>query len=270
MRNLLEIEREISIARLNASAAGNPYFVSQKKPQKTPLGALEVRSPFPFHEVPRVWDWMHEVPRSRLFDDDGPKDIDQFLLKWERMLSGGMRTWAVYRGVELGGVISFTKMTPIAGEAHCVFKKAFWGHGTTRVALIEVFNEIFGPEHEPSPMGVDKIWGYMYPDNGGILALLNSIGGEVEAKLERHTTRGGEPVNLMVVGIHKENFYVRIRRIEQQVQQPAVIDGHEYNHAQPDALPVVPAGAAVQLRPVGAVESDGGRQSLPSGGAIAG
>jgi hypothetical protein len=40
-------------------------------------------------------------------------------------------------------VITFERLSPIAGTAHCVFKKSFWGRKTTLPATADVALQIF-------------------------------------------------------------------------------------------------------------------------------
>lgn len=189
---------------------------------------IKVRSPFPPEAVPRIWIWMRQFWR-RVSDDFGPKTLAEFVAQWE---ATQQQTWAVYRDGELGGMASFTPWSPIVGTLHTVFKRAFWGRSTTETALRMVVDQIFG-------QGYEKILCLPFEDNHAIIALAKRIGFRREGVLRAQTRRDGKPVNLVAIGLTREEYYAgssgdsgadRSRDGSRRTGEPAE-DGENEQHA---------------------------------------
>ncbi len=156
---------------------------------------IRVVSPFPAAAVPRVWTWIQEF-RGRVSDDFGAKSLADFVECWE---AREQQTWAVYRGDEIGGVITFERLSPIAGTAHCVFKKSFWGRKTTLPATSEVARQIFA-------QGVEKLVFCVFEDNHAIRSLLRDLGAKQEGVLRKQTIRNGQRTDVIVTRINSETL----------------------------------------------------------------
>ena len=164
---------------------------------------MEVRldSPFPVEALPRVWGWMDSF-RDRVSDDFGPKDLDEFVrLMVERSASPGFKSWAVSTEGELGGLISFEKLSPWLGTAHCLFKPSFQGRrgGLTLRACRSAVGEMF-------TTGIGKLAFYPLAGNLAVGNLIVMLGGSREGVLKGHTLSGGEPVDVWMYGLTKESF----------------------------------------------------------------
>ena len=154
---------------------------------------IRITSPFPLSAVPRVWTWCQEF-RARVADDFGPKTLAEFVTKWENT---PQRSWAIYRGDELGGMVSFEQWTELVGTAHCTFKRSFWGWRTTLPALAQIAGEIFAG-------GIHKLVFMVYEDNHAIRSLLKQLGAVQEGLIHEATKREGKFVSIVVMGLTQE------------------------------------------------------------------
>ena len=162
-----------------------------------PGGAVSVAEPFPEYAWPEVWGWMGDL-RNRITDDYGAQTLDEFVT-WGLRMSARSRTWGVWRAGELGGLITFVAANPVTGYMHVVFRKSFWGSATTVAAIHLVFAALFGE-------GVRKIACQVFQDNHAVRALGRRCGVREEGLLLGHTMRGGQAVNVIALGIRKEDF----------------------------------------------------------------
>lgn len=166
-----------------------------------PSPHVRVASPFPEFSLPRVWAWTQEF-RLRVCDDFAPSTIKEFMVLWRAKL-GSVRSWGVYRGEELGGVVTFEAASPVMGITHFMFKKPFWGHETTVPALEAVFGEVF-------ESGVNKISSFAFLDNVQVLHLARQLGAQKEGVLRQQTVRSGEYVDMMAIGLLKADFEAKM------------------------------------------------------------
>ena len=162
------------------------------------MGVVAIEEPFPLHAVPRVWAWTQQF-RDRVADDFGPQTLDEFVQQWERDAVAGRRTWIVLRDGEMGGVITSRKISPMVADAHCIFKREFWGQGTTAEALRLVFEQVF-------LSGVEKISAMTFADNHALLGLVKRLGFEREGLLRSQTKRNGVAADVVIVGVTKDRF----------------------------------------------------------------
>lgn len=156
---------------------------------------IRITSPFPLSAVPRVWSWCQEF-RGRVADDFGPKTLAEFVTRWERT---DQKSWAIYRGDELGGMVSFERWTPNTGTAHCTFKRSFWGWKTTLPALQKIAAEIFASD-------VHKLVFMVYEDNHAIRSLLKQLGAVQEGLVRDATKREGKFVAIVLMGLTQEGL----------------------------------------------------------------
>jgi RimJ/RimL family protein N-acetyltransferase len=162
------------------------------------LSAVRVETPFPDFAAVRVWAWM-EAFRSRVADDFSPQTLDAFMAQWDDRASSEQR-WAVYRNDELGGLVTLQPLSPCVLGSHCVFKRSFWGSDTTTEALHQVYSLAF---EIPT---INKIFGVVFHDNAQIIGLCKSLGFTIEGRLRNHTMRGGQPVDMIALGLTREDF----------------------------------------------------------------
>jgi RimJ/RimL family protein N-acetyltransferase len=164
-------------------------------PMKPPVNVVE---PYPVYALPRLWQWAEES-RRQVADESSPKTLDDFVQFWERLAQSGQRSWGVWRDSELGGAIWSTRFSPVVADSHCIFKRAFWGSGTTAEALRLAYAEIF-------ESGVQKINIVCFSDNHSLLGLVRKLGFEREGTLRKSALRDGELVDQAVIGLTKERF----------------------------------------------------------------
>jgi len=159
---------------------------------------LRIESPFPAHAYPRVWGWI-ETFRSRVLDDFSPQSLPEYL---ERCLadSDRLKTWAVYRDGELGGMVTFEQWNPMLGTCHCLFKKALWGRAVTLPALQQIAQEIF------TDTKTTKIAMCVFHDNRPIRSLLTDLGAVIEGTYKAHTMRNGKPCDMIAFALFKDQF----------------------------------------------------------------
>ena len=117
---------------------------------------VDVVSPFPTQSLPRVWEWLSNI-RS---DDFAPKNIQQFV---DAMLDAidHQMTWAIFGDGELGGMITFQKLTKWVGTAHIMLKPEFQGQHVAPAALRTAFAEMF-------ETGIGKLVFYPLGSDSGI------------------------------------------------------------------------------------------------------
>jgi RimJ/RimL family protein N-acetyltransferase len=160
---------------------------------------IEVVSPFPEFAVPRVWDWI-ETFREKVCDDYSPTTREAFVEQTLAQLRSGVRSWAIYRDGDLGGMVTYQAWNPRVGTMHTLFKRAFWGRSTTETALRTIGNDVFSS-------GVEKVTAYFFEDNHALRGLLRHFGAKREGWFEAQTIRGGKPVAMEAVAIFRERFY---------------------------------------------------------------
>ena len=154
---------------------------------------IDVISPFPPEELPRVWLWLQEAGSS-LLNDQGPQTMDAFVDDW---LARRSVTWGVWRDGDLGGWVAYEPVSEAIGSAHCVFRKAFWGAATTKPALEQVIADCHAN-------GVKRIVMTVPVANGAIRQLIRDrLGAFKDADIYRTflpngelLTAGGEPMAL--------------------------------------------------------------------------
>jgi RimJ/RimL family protein N-acetyltransferase len=165
---------------------------------------LRVASPFPTESLPRVWRWI-EPFRQRVADDFAPQTLETFVeqtaAQWE-----GQRTWAVYGDDELGGVITFERISPWLGTAHVILKPDFQGRGLAVEACQRAVVQMF-------ELGVGKLAFYPLAHNRAIGSLLVTLGARREGKLVAHTLCAGKPTDIWVYGLTQEAFDAHRRAV---------------------------------------------------------
>ena len=159
---------------------------------------VTIERPFPAYALPRVWGWTVES-RRQVADDFAVSTLEAFVNEWEAADAAGRSTWGVWRDKELGGVVTSAHINPMCVDAHCVFKRSFWGHDTTVEALRLVFEEIFAE-------GVVKITATAFHDNHALLGLVRKLGFQKEGVLRQQTRRNGEMVDVVLIGLTKAAF----------------------------------------------------------------
>jgi RimJ/RimL family protein N-acetyltransferase len=174
---------------------------------------IEVISPFPVESLPRVWAWTENF-RARISDDFGPQTLEEFI---DAMLmnEGQQKTWAVYADGELGGMITYQRLTPWLGTAHCVFKPEFQGRlpgsrlepriaaePRRRIAVDACTSAV----REMFEQGIGKLVFYPLAGNIGLGAMLQRMGAKCEGQLRAHTLCGGQPKAMKVYGLLKQEF----------------------------------------------------------------
>jgi RimJ/RimL family protein N-acetyltransferase len=147
--------------------------------------------------MPRVFSWISTF-RSKVSDDFGPQTLAEFMIfasrKWKTQ-----KTWAIYSDGELGGLITFERISPWLGTAHWIFKPDFQGKGiaarASRIAVAEMFES-----------GIGKLAVYPLAGNLAIGSLLTGLGAKREGTLIEQTVCNGKPTDIWVYGLTKSQF----------------------------------------------------------------
>lgn len=164
---------------------------------------VDVVSPFPPQSLPRVWYWLSGI-RS---DDFAPQTLDQFV---DAMLDAieHQMTWAIIGNGELGGMVTFQRLTQWVGTAHIMLKPELQGKGVAAPALRIAFGEMF-------ETGIGKLIFYPLGSDDGIDgrsrglavgALLISLGAQREGTLRAQTLVKGKPTAINIYGLLREEF----------------------------------------------------------------
>lgn len=188
--------------------------------------------------------WIQSF-RTRVLDDYGPKSMEEFVEMWEQA-QGNRWTAAVMRDGELGGVITSAELSPRIRDVHFIFKREFWGRKTTVPALMQAGEVLFAIP------GVEKLKSLAFRDNVELIGIVTELGARREGVLEKETMRGGEPVDVVTMGLIKERFYesrskwrLAIEQLEQQRTQP-----REHKRREQPAVERLPEIATVaDVRP---------------------
>lgn len=160
---------------------------------------LEIEEPFPAELLPSVWAWADPV-MHRIADDWSPKDVYGFVEHYKARQRAGMRSFVVRRGGEAGGIVAAERMNPITWVTHVIFKRSFWGPGNTVDGCSMVYRRLFEE-------GAQKIISFAFADNSQVVNLARKLGGDKEGVIRQATLRGGKLVDLMILGVTKEEFY---------------------------------------------------------------
>jgi RimJ/RimL family protein N-acetyltransferase len=160
---------------------------------------VTISRPFPAYALPRVWGWTQES-RRQVADDFSVQTLDEFVSRWEAAERVGRWSWGVWRDGELGGAVTSMQISPVCADAHCVFKRSFWGHATTAQALKLIFDEIFAREE------TQKITTQAFADNHALLGLVRKLGFQKEGVLKQQTRRAGQMIDVAIIGLTKGGF----------------------------------------------------------------
>lgn len=184
---------------------------------------VRVESPFPPQSLPRVWGWIAGF-KHKVADDFSPSSLNAFV---ELMASRWKteKTWAIYADDELGGLVTFERLSPWLGTAHLLLKPDFQGKGVAVKALQHAFAEMFA-------LGIGRLIFYVISGNLAVGSLIVNLGGKREGCLRGHTLQDGKPTDVWVYGLSKTEFEgkqlhelsIRIKQ-DDQLQQHAHTDG---------------------------------------------
>lgn len=159
------------------------------------VATVRLESPFPAHALPRVWVWCEQF-RRRVADDFSPKNLDDFI---EQARATWTRSWGVWMGDELGGIITYRAWSPVCGELHIICRQDFWGRERTDAAAVLAMGDVFRS-------GAIKVMGVAFAENRQVLGLLKRLGFSREGRLRKHTLHRGRPVDVMLYGMTKQEF----------------------------------------------------------------
>lgn len=162
---------------------------------------IEIRE-FPDAALPQLWAWC-EAFRNQVADDYSPKTINEFVDFELAREAARVIKFGVFRDDELGGCIWVEQLSDLVAEAHCIFKKEFFGHKTTIPALKLMAHMIF-------ETGIQKIKMRTFADNYAIKSLLLNAGAHREGVFKNETKRNGELIDIAMFAffasdLHEDN-----------------------------------------------------------------
>jgi RimJ/RimL family protein N-acetyltransferase len=141
-----------------------------------------------------------ESCRHKVADDFGPKNLTGFMDQMQaRIETPGYRTWSIAADGELGGLVTFERVSPWLGTAQLFLKPGFHGQGLSLAALRVTFGEMF-------QLGVGKLAFAPAAGSQAFASLLVNLGARREGKLFGHTLIGGKPANVNLYGLLKDEF----------------------------------------------------------------
>ena len=190
-----------------------------------------------------VWIWMQEF-RHRITDDFGPKTMEGFV-GFSIDVQARARTFGVWRGEELGGLLVIERQSPVLAVSQLLFKRSFWGRETTVTAAVEVYARMFRD-------GVRKIASVVFSDNHAMRDMARLGGAEEEGLFRDHTMRGGKAASVIALGMTRADFEERWGKLEDWDADNGTSgargvrgehDGGEDVHERHDEHPLVHAGA---------------------------
>ena len=190
-----------------------------------------VQTPFPPECLPRVWRWI-EGFRHKVADDFSPKTLGEFV---DLMTGKDQRTWAIYADGELGGLVTFERLSPWAGTAHVLLKPDFQGRGIALKACRQAVAAMFA-------LGVGKLEFSVIARNLAIGSLLANLGASREGTLRGMTLVGGQPTDVWQYGLLRKEFEAKEGEKHELFAREHKDNQFEY-HADPDRT------GAVALQP---------------------
>jgi len=230
---------------------------------------IEVISPFPTESLPRVWAW-NERFRHQVSDDFSPQTQGEFV---DAMLAAMdlQKTWAVYGDGELGGMITYQRLSPWVGTAHIFVKPKFQGKGLAPPALKIAFAEMFAD-------GIGKLSFYPLAGNRAVGSLLINLGAKREGCLRSQTIAGGKPIDMHIYGMLKEEFEYAMGAASSRRDRRSELDSgggpggpgkdpdqHDHPNLESGDEGTPAATGGLQLEPdegsVGGITADADRQS---------
>jgi RimJ/RimL family protein N-acetyltransferase len=123
------------------------------------------------------------------------------------------KTWAVYADGELGGMISFQRISPWLGTAHCLFKSDFQAlsrrsSGRRRPSIARAACKLAVAEMFATGIGKLEFYPLAAADGAGgaIGSLVTSLGAKREGTLRGHTLQHGKPIDINMYGLTKTEF----------------------------------------------------------------
>lgn len=163
------------------------------------VGTIGLRGITPA-EVPLLWGWMNEYPRSN-FDDYAPKTVEEF---HDEILSRIQRReiicMALYND-EPVGCIGFAPITDRLGSLHGIcFSKAVHGKGLAPFAVRRFLEKVFAAGK------VEKIKASYFKDNMRIKKFLRAQGFVHEGTAMAETLRAGVATDMSLVALMRSDF----------------------------------------------------------------
>lgn len=149
--------------------------------------------PFSPSDWPICWRWL-QPHLSTLLHDHGPQTQREFV---DSHIERGSRNFGVYRDSELVGLFICDHVSPIVAEAHCYFKRSFYGRENTIPAL---------------RLGLDCAWSLAYKKvtspvfktNRLMIRALKELGAVQEACFKAHVRQNGQPVDVLYFSFFRE------------------------------------------------------------------
>jgi RimJ/RimL family protein N-acetyltransferase len=165
----------------------------------TPGSGVRVVDPFPAWGVHYAWQWTLANWRM-VADDFHPRTYTEFAGLLDQAAEGRCRMLGIERDNVLAGALIFEFVNPATAVVHLMAGRALLGHADTaaRLGVWRMFS--VHPE-------LRRVAAFVMQHNRLALALARRVGFIEEGRLRRHTWQDGEPVDVVVLGITREEFY---------------------------------------------------------------
>ncbi len=159
--------------------------------------SITISQPFSEEHLYTAWTLLNRY-KHQTMDDFGPQTYGDFVDHW-KVVAETELSWEVWRDEDLVGLVTFRPISPIVGFQHVVFFKTAWGW-PVNLAMKMVYEDIFDK-------GYRKIATYCFSDNFLMIGLAKRLGSKQEGILRQHALRNNELVDIIVLGLTKEDYY---------------------------------------------------------------
>jgi RimJ/RimL family protein N-acetyltransferase len=173
-----------------------------------PSQVVDLISPFPEDQLPRVVDWMY-CYKTLITSDDGPQTDEEMLeylkANLRRVISYGVidknNTLSINHPAPIIGMITFEQGTPYNGYFHITSRRKAWGSGlmdaACKVAIQDVMDSI------PTLLRVSA---GMLNSNGPAKGIAKRLGFRYEGTLEDFVMVKQSPVSLIHYGMTRTRW----------------------------------------------------------------
>jgi RimJ/RimL family protein N-acetyltransferase len=179
--------------------ASLPVGVLAKKAPQDVVYKIALRGVFP-QDVPTIWDWMNEYPRSHM-DDYGPQNIEEFTSSLATRIEQKELVLSVLCNGELVGYIGYAAITERLGLIRAIcFGKEFHGRGIAYASMCRFLSKLFQQGQ------VEKVFATYFQDNSHAKKFLKRLGFVHEGTFTEETKRAGALTTVTRVALFTRDF----------------------------------------------------------------
>jgi RimJ/RimL family protein N-acetyltransferase len=169
---------------------------------------VDLISPFPSHEIPRLRRWLY-CYKSLILDDSiaTEEDLETYLVRAMNVPNG--TTWGLIdkfnktnakHEAPLVGFVGFELTTPYNGYIHLASSRSCWGNGFIDEAVKKVITLVF------DTIPVLRVSCALIDRNKPAKALLYRLGFSKDGKFENFILQNGQPQTVVHFGLTRERW----------------------------------------------------------------